>query len=281
MTELRRTQPSASDCTSGRLQVRTARSEGDVCSSVEVSCRRRHHCADFEEFGRHRKNGTRSAQRPASERVKVLGYLVGENSSPRRDLELTIVSLDTCETRLRRGLQAKEPEVQPATSVAAHERQAIRVEPKEGSEVEECCGVNSELRKGREDEGGSDVSELDQVESGSDDLDEQFSAAVGAAGDPAHGRSVGEGPFSRSVKAIGGGPSRERDGDERLVTVFSRAHVPTPEKEPADERGSFAAVWTKETFGRWIFGIKVRLKTDHYPLTFLARSAPLSASPTC
>ncbi|KAH6943265.1 hypothetical protein HPB50_018247 [Hyalomma asiaticum] len=179
------------------------------------------------------------------------------------------------------------------------ERQAIRVELKEGSEVEECCGVNSELRKGREDEGGSDVSELDQVESGSDDLDEQFSAAVGAAGDPAHGRSVGEGtaspfakerihgelsakvhhafdvvgeavasmpalagPFSRSVKAISGWPSREGDGDERLVTVLSRAQVPRHENESTAERGSFATVWRKETCGRWIFGIKVRIKTD-------------------
>ncbi|KAH6935101.1 hypothetical protein HPB50_003417 [Hyalomma asiaticum] len=62
-------------------EVRTARSEGDVCSSVEVSWRRRHHCADFEEFGRHHKNGTRSAQRPASERVKVLEYLVGEKEA--------------------------------------------------------------------------------------------------------------------------------------------------------------------------------------------------------
>ncbi|KAH6928584.1 hypothetical protein HPB50_017328 [Hyalomma asiaticum] len=67
-----------------RLEVRTARSEGDVCSSVEVSWRRRHYCADFEEFGRHRKNGTRSAQRPpgpASERVKGLEYLVDEKEA--------------------------------------------------------------------------------------------------------------------------------------------------------------------------------------------------------
>ncbi|KAH6931885.1 hypothetical protein HPB50_001311 [Hyalomma asiaticum] len=52
-----------------------------VCSSVEVSCRRRHHSADFEEFGRYHKNGTRSAQLPASERVKVLENLVGEKEA--------------------------------------------------------------------------------------------------------------------------------------------------------------------------------------------------------
>ncbi|KAH6922331.1 hypothetical protein HPB50_013299 [Hyalomma asiaticum] len=64
-----------------RLQDRTARNEGDVWRSVEVSCRRRHHCADFEEFGRYRKNGTRSAQRPAAERVMVLENLVGEKEA--------------------------------------------------------------------------------------------------------------------------------------------------------------------------------------------------------
>ncbi|KAH6929431.1 hypothetical protein HPB50_000192 [Hyalomma asiaticum] len=198
------------------------------------------------------------------------------------------------------------------------ERQAIRLEPNEGSEVKECCAVNSELRIGTEDEGGSDVSELDQVESGSDDLAEQFSAAVGAPGEPAHVCSVGEGtasPFAKermhgessaeahhafdvvgqavasmptlaaryswAGKAIDGCSSREGDGDERLVTVLSRAHTPTPEKEPADERGSFATVWTNETCGRWIFGIKVRIKTDDDPLTFLARSARRSVFPTC
>ncbi|KAH6920368.1 hypothetical protein HPB50_028644 [Hyalomma asiaticum] len=170
---------------------------------------------------------------------------------------------------------------------------------------------------GTEDEGGSDISELDQVESGSDDLDEQFSAAVGAAGDPAHGRSVGEGtaslfakermhgessatahhafdvvgqavasmptlaaPFSWSAKAIGHCPSREEDGDQGCVAVLSKEQAPTHEKESAAERGSFARVWTKETFGRWSFLTKVRFKTDHDPLTFLARSAPRSALPT-
>ncbi|KAH6945750.1 hypothetical protein HPB50_009745 [Hyalomma asiaticum] len=86
-------------------------------------------------------------------------------------------------------------------------------------------------------------------------------------------------PFSWSAKAIGHCPSREEDRDQRPV-VLSKDQVPTPEKESAAERGSFATVWTKETFGRWIFGIKVRIKTDDDSLTFLTRSAPLSASPT-
>ncbi|KAH6924122.1 hypothetical protein HPB50_012464 [Hyalomma asiaticum] len=90
-----------------------------------------------------------------------------------------------------------------------------------------------------------------------------------------------EGSFSWSGKAIGDFPCREEDRDPLLVAVLSREHVPTPEIESAAERGSFVAVWTKETFGRWIFGIKVRIKTDDNPLTFLTRSAPLSASPTC
>ncbi|KAH6947676.1 hypothetical protein HPB50_020715 [Hyalomma asiaticum] len=87
-------------------------------------------------------------------------------------------------------------------------------------------------------------------------------------------------PCSWSAKAIGHCPSREEDGDQGCVAVLSKEQVPTHEKESAAERGSFATVWTKETFGRWIFGIKVRIKTDN-PLTFLTRSAPLSASPTC
>ncbi|KAH6926117.1 hypothetical protein HPB50_014578 [Hyalomma asiaticum] len=175
------------------------------------------------------------------------------------------------------------------------ERQAIRVEPKEGSEVEECCRFNSELRIGTEDEGGSDVSELDQVGSGSDDLDEEFSAAVGAARDPPHVCSVGEdtastfakerrhgeslagahnafdvaleavasvpalgGSFSWSGKAIGHCPSREEDGYQRQIAVLGKGQSQAWEKESAAERGSFATVWTKETFGRWIFGRKKR-----------------------
>ncbi|KAH6947825.1 hypothetical protein HPB50_021596 [Hyalomma asiaticum] len=50
------------DCLIQSRQDRTAHSEGDVYSSVEVSWLCRHHCADFEEFGRYRKNGTRSAE---------------------------------------------------------------------------------------------------------------------------------------------------------------------------------------------------------------------------
>ncbi|KAH6931554.1 hypothetical protein HPB50_025251 [Hyalomma asiaticum] len=88
-------------------------------------------------------------------------------------------------------------------------------------------------------------------------------------------------PCSWSAKPIGHCPKRDEDGDERLVAVLSREQVPTHEKQSAAERGSFAAVWTKETFGRWIFGIKVRIKTDDGPLTFLTRSAPLSGSPAC
>ncbi|KAH6923872.1 hypothetical protein HPB50_008340 [Hyalomma asiaticum] len=197
------------------------------------------------------------------------------------------------------------------------ERQAIRVEPKEGSEVEECCSVTSELRIGTEDEGGSDVSELDQAESGSDYLDEQFSAAVGAAGDPPHVCSVGEdtastfakerrqggslagahnafdvaleaaasmpalaAPFSWSAKAIGHCPSWKEDGDQHTV-VLSKGEAPTREKGSAAEPGAFSTVGTKETFGRWIFGIKVRIKTDDDPRTFLARSAPRSVFSTC
>ncbi|KAH6943704.1 hypothetical protein HPB50_025629 [Hyalomma asiaticum] len=141
-----------------------AHSEGDVCSSVEVSWRRRHHCADFEEFGRHRKHGTRSAQLPNERKLPedarsgVLGRTVDQGrgtaasgrrvgsasvrgaaakssacgrsciSSPRRDLVSSIVSLDTCETRLRRGLQAKEPEAQLATSVAADDELKLEIE---------------------------------------------------------------------------------------------------------------------------------------------------------
>ncbi|KAH6945049.1 hypothetical protein HPB50_006970 [Hyalomma asiaticum] len=89
-----------------------------------------------------------------------------------------------------------------------------------------------------------------------------------------------EAPFSWSRKAVGHCPSREEDVDQPRVAVLSKGQAPMHEKVSAAERGAFPTVLTKETLGRWIFGIKVRLKTDHDPLTFLARSAPLSASPT-
>ncbi|KAH6935830.1 hypothetical protein HPB50_010447 [Hyalomma asiaticum] len=88
-------------------------------------------------------------------------------------------------------------------------------------------------------------------------------------------------PFPSSGQAIGHCPSRERDGDPRSVAVLSKGKAPTREKGSAAERGAFGTVWTRETFGRWIFGIKVRLKTDQDPLTFLTRSAPRSAFSTC
>ncbi|KAH6934699.1 hypothetical protein HPB50_027214 [Hyalomma asiaticum] len=88
-------------------------------------------------------------------------------------------------------------------------------------------------------------------------------------------------PFPSSGQAIGHCPSRERDGDQRSVAVLSKGKAPTREKGSAAERGAFGTVWTRETFGRWIFGIKVRLKTDQDPLTFLTRSAPRSAFSTC
>ncbi|KAH6946558.1 hypothetical protein HPB50_013973 [Hyalomma asiaticum] len=54
------------------------------------------------------------------------------------------------------GSVANESTAVSATDICDDnaEWQAIRVEPNEGSEVEECCGLNSGLRIGTEDEGG-------------------------------------------------------------------------------------------------------------------------------
>ncbi|KAH6942026.1 hypothetical protein HPB50_027470 [Hyalomma asiaticum] len=88
-------------------------------------------------------------------------------------------------------------------------------------------------------------------------------------------------PFSWAGKAIGHCPSQEEDGHQHNVAVLSKGQELAWEKESAAERGAFPTVWTKETLGRWIFGTKVRLRTDHDPLTFLTRSPPPSAPPTC
>ncbi|KAH6924655.1 hypothetical protein HPB50_021796 [Hyalomma asiaticum] len=88
-------------------------------------------------------------------------------------------------------------------------------------------------------------------------------------------------PISWSGKAIRHCPSREEDGDQCQIVVLGKGQAPAWEKESAAGRGAFPIAWTRETFGRWIFGIKVRIKTDDDPLAFLTHSARLSGSPTC
>ncbi|KAH6944835.1 hypothetical protein HPB50_005510 [Hyalomma asiaticum] len=194
-------------------------------------------------------------------------------------------------------------------------RDAVGEEPNKGGE-DMCLETTLEPTHESDKDVGNEMS--GQVEANRDlGYGEQASAAVGAAGEPLQVCSlmekerpipfranafakervleklsaeahhvfdmVGEpvasmpalaAPFSWSRKAVGHCPSREEDREQRGVTVLSKGQAPAWEKE-------FAAVWTKETIGRWIFGIKVRIKTDDHPVTFLAGSAPRSVFPTC
>ncbi|KAH6924256.1 hypothetical protein HPB50_014376 [Hyalomma asiaticum] len=126
--------------------------------------------------------------------------------------------------------------------------------------------LEATLEPPHESEEAVDIEISEQVEAdpASDDRERASVAKVGTAGNPAQ-------------KVIGHCP--EEDGDQRRLAVLSMGHAPTREKDSAAERGSFAMGWTKETFGRWIFRIKVRIKTHDDLLPFLTRSAPRSAFP--
>ncbi|KAH6929152.1 hypothetical protein HPB50_023951 [Hyalomma asiaticum] len=83
----------------------------------------------------------------------------------------------------RRRLQAKEPEVQPATSVAAHD--AVREEPDKGGELNVCFEAVFEQAHKRGVEVGIAKSGQVEADPASDDREESSVAKVGVAGDPA------------------------------------------------------------------------------------------------
>lgn len=80
-----------------------------------------------------------------------------------------------------------------------------------------------------------------------------------------------------SETAIGACPSQRRDDTERPVAFLSKKLSPSQQEWSTIERGAFAIVWALEFLGTWLFGIKVKIRTDHDPLTFLTRAAPSSA----
>uniref|UniRef100_L7LYF1 RNA-directed DNA polymerase n=1 Tax=Rhipicephalus pulchellus TaxID=72859 RepID=L7LYF1_RHIPC len=80
-----------------------------------------------------------------------------------------------------------------------------------------------------------------------------------------------------SERAVGACLSQEADGEERPVAFLSKKLTPAQQKWSTIEREAFAIVWALESLDTWLFGTKVRVRTDHDPLTFLARSSPSSA----
>lgn len=80
-----------------------------------------------------------------------------------------------------------------------------------------------------------------------------------------------------SETAIGACLSQRIGETERPVAFLSKKLSPSQQKWSTIEREAFAIVWALESLGTWLFGTKVKIMTDHDPLTFLTRAAPSSA----
>ncbi|KAH6920970.1 hypothetical protein HPB50_028043 [Hyalomma asiaticum] len=61
---------------------------------------------------------------------------------------------------------------------------------------------------------------------------------------------------------------------ERPVAFLSKKLSPSQQEWSTIEREAVAIVWALEFLGTWLFGTKVKIRTDHDPLTFLTRAAP-------
>ncbi|KAH6934234.1 hypothetical protein HPB50_021977 [Hyalomma asiaticum] len=77
--------------------------------------------------------------------------------------------------------------------------------------------------------------------------------------------------------AIGACLSQRIGDTERPVPFLSKMLNPSRQEWSTIERGAFAIVWALEFLGTWLFGTKVKIRTDHDPLTFLTCAAPSSA----
>lgn len=80
-----------------------------------------------------------------------------------------------------------------------------------------------------------------------------------------------------SEVAIGACLSQEESGVNRAIAFLSKKLTPAQRKWSAIEREAYAIVWSLGCLDTWLFGNKVKILTDHDPLTFLTRSAPSSA----
>lgn len=80
-----------------------------------------------------------------------------------------------------------------------------------------------------------------------------------------------------SERAVGACLSQMVDGEEMPIAFLSKKLSPSQSKWSAIEREAFAVVWALGRLDTWLFGMKIQVRTDHNPLTYLSRSASDSA----
>ncbi|EEC04541.1 polyprotein of retroviral origin, putative [Ixodes scapularis] len=80
-----------------------------------------------------------------------------------------------------------------------------------------------------------------------------------------------------SEHAVGACLSQESQEGEKPIAFLSKKLTAAQSKWSAVEREAFAVVWALGRLDTWLFGSKVKVRTDHNPLTYLTYSAPSSA----
>lgn len=79
-----------------------------------------------------------------------------------------------------------------------------------------------------------------------------------------------------SELAVGACLSQLVEGEQKPVAFLSKKLTAAQAKWSAIEREAFAVVWALGRLDTWLFGAKIKVATDHNPLTFLAGSASTS-----
>ncbi|KAM7298858.1 Retrovirus-related Pol polyprotein from transposon 17.6 [Ixodes scapularis] len=77
--------------------------------------------------------------------------------------------------------------------------------------------------------------------------------------------------------AVGACLSQEVGGTQRPIAFLSKKLSDSQAKWSATEREAYALVWALGKLDTWLFGAKIKVATDHNPLTYLTRSASSSA----
>jgi ribosomal protein L21E len=67
------------------------------------------------------------------------------------------------------------------------------------------------------------------------------------------------------------------DGSEKPLSFASMKLSPTQSRWSTIEREAFAVIWALKKYRSWIFRAKVKVFSDHNPLTFLTEAAPKSS----
>lgn len=80
-----------------------------------------------------------------------------------------------------------------------------------------------------------------------------------------------------SERAIRACLSQDFEGVQRPIAFLSKKLTAAQTKWSAIEREAFAVVWALGRLDTWLYGTKIRVVTDHNPLTYLTRSTSSSA----